>query len=144
MASYYRSLVKITQRLQQHIWVFLWFAMAISLMVFGLSEHVNLYVSVPQLLADQPRFMNQHFRLGGYVLPGSIRAKGAGIVFDVVSESGLSSSPSAVVTVDFHGQLPTLFQEGKAMVADGRYQHGVFYAKEVLAKHDENYRIPGT
>ena len=38
--------------------------------------------------------------------------------------------------------LPDLFKEGKGVVAQGKLQDGVFVAKEVLAKHDENYMPP--
>jgi cytochrome c-type biogenesis protein CcmE len=39
--------------------------------------------------------------------------------------------------------LPDLFKEGKGVVAQGQLnQNGVFQAKQVLAKHDENYMPP--
>ena len=46
------------------------------------------------------------------------------------------------VPVQFEGILPDLFKEGKGVVAQGQLQNGVFVAKEVLAKHDENYMPP--
>jgi len=46
------------------------------------------------------------------------------------------------VPVRFEGILPDLFKEGKGVVAQGKMQDGVFVAKEVLAKHDENYMPP--
>jgi cytochrome c-type biogenesis protein CcmE len=46
------------------------------------------------------------------------------------------------VPVHFEGILPDLFKEGKGVVAQGKLQDGVFVAKEVLAKHDENYMPP--
>jgi cytochrome c-type biogenesis protein CcmE len=44
--------------------------------------------------------------------------------------------------VRFQGILPDLFKEGKGVVAQGQLRDGVFEAKEVLAKHDENYMPP--
>ena len=42
--------------------------------------------------------------------------------------------------VEFEGILPDLFKEGQSVIATGVLQAGgVFHAKEVLAKHDENY-----
>ena len=39
--------------------------------------------------------------------------------------------------------LPDLFKEGKGVVAQGQVgADGVFTAREVLAKHDENYMPP--
>ena len=46
------------------------------------------------------------------------------------------------MSVRFQGVLPDLFQEGKGVVAQGQLQGGVFVAREVLAKHDENYMPP--
>ena len=47
------------------------------------------------------------------------------------------------VTVQYQGTLPDLFKEGKGVVAQGELNNeGVFMAKEVLAKHDENYMPP--
>jgi len=45
--------------------------------------------------------------------------------------------------VRYEGILPDLFKEGKGVVAQGQVGgDGVFVAREVLAKHDENYMPP--
>jgi cytochrome c-type biogenesis protein CcmE len=47
------------------------------------------------------------------------------------------------VPVVYSGPLPDLFREGKGVVAQGQLTaEGVFQAREVLAKHDENYMPP--
>ncbi len=47
------------------------------------------------------------------------------------------------IPVVYKGILPDLFKEGKGCVAKGRVgADGVFYADQVLAKHDENYMPP--
>ena len=47
------------------------------------------------------------------------------------------------IPVVYRGLLPDLFREGKGVVANGRLREdGVFIAREVLAKHDENYMPP--
>ena len=47
------------------------------------------------------------------------------------------------VPVLYTGILPDLFKEGKGVVAQGELgADGVFRAREVLAKHDENYMPP--
>jgi cytochrome c-type biogenesis protein CcmE len=47
------------------------------------------------------------------------------------------------VPVVYSGLLPDLFKEGKGVVAQGQLRNdGVFVAREVLAKHDENYMPP--
>jgi len=46
------------------------------------------------------------------------------------------------VTVQYEGILPDLFREGQGIVATGKMQNDIFYAEQVLAKHDENYMPP--
>ena len=43
------------------------------------------------------------------------------------------------VPVTFNGILPDLFAENQGVIALGRYKDGLFYAEELLAKHDESY-----
>ena len=43
----------------------------------------------------------------------------------------------------YNGILPDLFREGQGVVIRGKLgTDGVFYAEEVLAKHDETYMPP--
>jgi len=45
--------------------------------------------------------------------------------------------------VTYKGILPDLFKEGQSAVSLGKMgSDGVFYAEEVLAKHDEKYMPP--
>ena len=47
------------------------------------------------------------------------------------------------LTVSYTGILPDLFKEGQGTVAKGKMgEDGIFYAEEVLAKHDESYMPP--
>jgi cytochrome c-type biogenesis protein CcmE len=75
------------------------------------------------------------FRLGGLVQSGSVRREGLAVHF-VVTDLAQS------VPVRYQGILPDLFKEGKGVVAQGQLREGVFEAREVLAKHDENYMPP--
>ena len=76
------------------------------------------------------------FRLGGLVQQGSVARDGINVRF-VVTDTAKN------VTVQYQGTLPDLFKEGKGVVAQGELNNeGVFMAKEVLAKHDENYMPP--
>ena len=78
------------------------------------------------------------FDLGGLVKPGSLeRGKGLEVRF-IVTDNVHD------VAVIYKGILPDLFGEGQGVIAkDGYLQpDGVFVAKQVLAKHDENYMPP--
>jgi len=75
------------------------------------------------------------FRLGGLVVAGSVKRDGVKVAFEV-------TDTAKTVPVQFSGILPDLFKEGKGVVAQGQLENGLFQAKEVLAKHDENYMPP--
>jgi cytochrome c-type biogenesis protein CcmE len=61
---------------------------------------------------------------------------GLTVTFDV-------TDMAETVKVSYTGILPDLFKEGQGAVARGRLgTDGVFYAEEVLAKHDEEYMPP--
>ena len=75
------------------------------------------------------------FRLGGMVREGTLKRDGIRADF-VVTDTARE------IPVRFEGILPDLFKEGKGVVAQGQLKDGVFYAREVLAKHDENYMPP--
>lgn len=78
------------------------------------------------------------FRLGGLVVKDSLTRQedGLTVVFDVTDNA-------ETVNVSYTGILPDLFGEGQGVVAKGRLgEDGVFYAEEVLAKHDESYMPP--
>jgi cytochrome c-type biogenesis protein CcmE len=61
---------------------------------------------------------------------------------DGVKVSFVVTDTAQTVPVQYEGILPDLFKEGKGVVAQGQLQGGVFVAREVLAKHDENYMPP--
>jgi cytochrome c-type biogenesis protein CcmE len=73
--------------------------------------------------------------LGGLVQAGTVQRDGLRVSFIV-------TDTAKTVPVRYEGILPDLFQEGKGVVAQGQLENGVFVAREVLAKHDENYMPP--
>lgn len=76
------------------------------------------------------------FRVGGLVEQGSVRRDGLKVNFVV-------TDMNERLAVHYEGQLPDLFREGQGIVAQGRLgAERVFLAREVLAKHDENYMPP--
>jgi cytochrome c-type biogenesis protein CcmE len=89
----------------------------------------------PSQVAAQEAPLAKTFRLGGLVEAGSVKRDGLNVNF-VVTDT-VKTTP-----VRYTGILPDLFKEGKGVVAQGQLRNGVFEAREVLAKHDENYMPP--
>ena len=108
---------------------------AIAALVFNaFQSNMVFFFSPTQVVANEAP-SNRTFRIGGLVQQGSVKRDGLSVNFIV-------TDTAKTIPVRYQGILPDLFQEGKGVVAQGRLSNGVFEAKEVLAKHDENYMPP--
>ena len=107
---------------------------AATLILNAFNSNLVFFLSPSQIVAKEAP-VNRTFRLGGRVVAGSVKREGVAVDFKV-------TDTAQTVPVHFEGILPDLFKEGKGVVAQGKLQDGVFVAKEVLAKHDENYMPP--
>ena len=107
---------------------------AAALILNAFQSNLVFFLS-PSQIASKEAPVGRTFRLGGLVVAGSVKRDGVAVDF-------LVTDTAKTVPVHFEGILPDLFKEGKGVVAQGKLQDGVFVAKEVLAKHDENYMPP--
>jgi cytochrome c-type biogenesis protein CcmE len=110
---------------------------AATLALTALQSNISYFFSPSQVMAKQAP-SDHVFRLGGLVAKGTLaRAPdGLTVTFDV-------TDLVKTVKVSYTGILPDLFKEGQGAVTKGRLgPDGVFYADEVLAKHDESYMPP--
>jgi cytochrome c-type biogenesis protein CcmE len=95
-----------------------------------------VFFYTPTQIASKEAPQGRTFRIGGMVVTGSVLRDGLTVRFNV-------TDTAKVVPVSYQGVLPDLFKEGKGVVAQGQLgPDGVFVAREVLAKHDENYMPP--
>lgn len=95
-----------------------------------------VFFYTPTQVADKEAPQARAFRIGGLVQAGSVVRDGVTVRF-------LVTDTAKTMPVRFEGVLPDLFKEGKGVVAQGQLgPDGVFVAREVLAKHDENYMPP--
>ena len=107
---------------------------AAALVLNAFQSNLVFFYS-PSQVASHEAPSARTFRLGGLVEQGTLKRDGTVASF-VVTDTAKS------ITVRYDGILPDLFKEGKGVVAQGQLQGGVFVAREVLAKHDENYMPP--
>lgn len=125
------------QRLMLVLFVVVFSSVAIGLIVFSLRENINLFYP-PEQLANGTAPVDRTIRAGGCVVPGSVMRDQ-----DSLKVAFLITDNVAEVKVTFDGILPDLFAEGEAVVVNGQlHADGIFAAREVLAKHDENYTPP--
>ena len=107
----------------------------IAALVFNAFQSNLVFFYSPSQVAAHEAPANRTFRLGGLVEQGSVKRDGVKVSF-VVTDKAKN------IPVSYQGILPDLFKEGKGVVAQGQLEDGVFVAREVLAKHDENYMPP--
>ena len=107
---------------------------AAALVLNAFQSNLVFFYS-PSQIASREAPTGRTFRLGGLVEAGSVKRDGVSVSF-MVTDTARS------VPVRYNGILPDLFKEGKGVVAQGQLRDGTFEAREVLAKHDENYMPP--
>ena len=108
---------------------------AVALVLTALNDNLVFFYS-PTQIAEKKIPPERHFRLGGLVEAGSVKKNGQEVRFTV-------TDTHKTVAVIYRGLVPDLFREGQGVVAEGSLgPDGVFLAREVLAKHDENYMPP--
>jgi cytochrome c-type biogenesis protein CcmE len=108
---------------------------AAALVLNAFQQNLVFFFTPSQVAANEAP-QGRTFRIGGMVEKGSVKREGVEVKF-VVTDT------AKTIPVVYSGALPDLFREGKGVVAQGQLgADGVFRAREVLAKHDENYMPP--
>ena len=119
-------------------------ALTIGLVLYALRSNIGslLYAggkfSTASVKLSKCRKSGQRLRVGGMVMPGSVQRdpNSLKVTFTIYDAEGS-------VDVSYEGILPDLFREGQGVVVQGELEKGNhILAKEVLAKHDENYTPP--
>jgi len=112
-------------------------AIAATLVMNAFQKNLVFFFTPSQVAANEAP-QGRSFRIGGLVVPGSVKRQPDGVTVQFVVTDTAKNIP-----VFYRGALPDLFREGKGVVTQGRLgPDGVFQASEVLAKHDENYMPP--
>ena len=105
-------------------------------LVLSAFQQNLVFFFTPSQVAAREAPQGRTFRIGGMVEKGSVKREGVEVRF-------LVTDTAKTIPVVYSGALPDLFREGKGVVAQGQLgADGVFRAREVLAKHDENYMPP--
>ncbi|MEX0810393.1 MAG: cytochrome c maturation protein CcmE [Dongiaceae bacterium] len=112
-------------------------AVATILVITALKDSLVFFMSPTEIMAAPPP-PDRPIRVGGLVEEGSVvrSADNAIVTFRI-------TDLATTVPVVYEGVLPDLFSEGQGVVVEGWLgADGLVTAREVLAKHDENYMPP--
>lgn len=114
---------------------------ATALTLTAFQDNLVFFYSPSDLAAKQIP-PERTFRLGGLVEVGSIERPAATEARTVEVRFTITDLDKSVPVL-YAGILPDLFREGQGVIANGKLgTDGVFRARELLAKHDENYMPP--
>lgn len=112
-------------------------SIAAALALSAFQSNLVFFFSPSQVVAKEAP-IGRTFRVGGLVEKNSLKRDNDGLTVRFAVTDTAKTIP-----VVYKGILPDLFKEGKGCVAQGQIGNdGVFYADQVLAKHDENYMPP--
>ena len=107
--------------------------LAVGLTMWGLRDSISLFYT-PAQAREANVAPGRAVQLGGLVVAGSVRKLPDGRVEFSVTDN------KATTRISYQGDLPDLFREGQGIVAEGAFEaSGLFTARRVLAKHDEQY-----
>ena len=112
-------------------------ALALVYMIYAGVTQSAVYFVTPAELQAAP-VPGKQYRLGGMVLPGSLKwePRTLDLTFSL-------SDGKATVPVKHHGTPPDLFGENRGAVVEGKWTpQGYFKADVILAKHSEEYKAP--
>ena len=122
------------KRLLSIFFVFLFSVSGVSLILYSLNSNLD-YFFTPSELKEVDIPTKKRIKIGGMVIEGSVDRNASDISFTITDYENS-------IVVLFEGIVPDLFKEGSGVVALGYLNDEIFYAEEVLAKHDENYMPP--
>jgi cytochrome c-type biogenesis protein CcmE len=112
-------------------------AVALGYMIYAGVTQSAVYFVTPSELQAAP-VAGKPYRLGGMVVPGSVRWDAGTLDLAFALSDGKASVP-----VRHRGTPPDLFGESRGAVVEGRWTpEGYFQASVILAKHSEEYKAP--
>jgi cytochrome c-type biogenesis protein CcmE len=111
---------------------------AVAWMLVLLQRNVVFFKTVSQAVHDESHDGTRTMRIGGGVVPGSIRYRSDGVDFQLTEKS-------VTVLVHHLGGEPSLFKDCAPVVAEGHWDaraSTTFDSTRLLIKHDNNYEAP--
>ena len=130
----------LNKKTKNRSFIFFLFTLLLIIAVSGtlkvLEDNVLYFLSPTEIKEKQNIDFNEKIRIGGMVKKKSIIVNDKEIKFIVTDFKN-------EIIVTYKGTVPNLFAEGKGVVAEGKLQDKKYFlAKQILAKHDENYMPP--
>jgi cytochrome c-type biogenesis protein CcmE len=104
----------------------------------GIGENIVYFLTPKELLARGVDGVDKPVRLGGQVVPGSVKwdAQALDLRFRV-------TDGEREIPVHSTGSPPQMFRDGIGVVVEGRFNRaGLFESTSLMVKHSNEYRAP--
>ena len=102
------------------------------LILFNIKDNIVFFFT-PSEIYEQKIYEKKKIRIGGFVKENSFKLNSNNTIEFIITDDNND------INVLYNGILPDLFRENQGVVAQGSLEKNVLKAKEVFAKHDENY-----
>jgi cytochrome c-type biogenesis protein CcmE len=108
------------------------------LMYGGIGDNLVYFVTPAELLSKGEDAYERPIRLGGQVVPGTVRWNAAELDLRFTLQD-----EDVHVEVVSRNAPPAMFREGQGVIVEGRLNKaGVFESSTVMVKHSNEYRPP--
>ena len=134
----------VSDQMRRKTRIFMFIAFGIAAIAFiviaagGINKNLVYYWTPSDLHAAGDKAYGASIRLGGMVVPGSIRGRSgvSGVEFDVKDSTG-------IVHVKSGGVPPQMFRENIGVVVEGTMtRSGYFQCNRLMVSHNNEYRAP--
>lgn len=127
-------------------------AAIVYLIVAAIQNTSEYYMTVAEVSARHGELQGQDLRVAGRVKPGSIQWDPSSLTLkfsmyeipDAAPQSGVkpvaASEPASFAVICSGQPKPDMFAENRDVIVDGRLDHGVIQARQVLTSCPSKYK----
>ena len=97
-----------------------------------LANNNTVYYFTTTEALENIDLLDERVKLGGFVMQDSISKNETNTLFNI-------TDGNTVISINFDGYVPELFQENMGVILDGVFVNNTFLADNMLVKHDNEY-----
>ena len=97
-----------------------------------LANNNTVYYFTTTEALENIDLLDERVKLGGFVMQDSISKNETNTLFKI-------TDGNTVISINFDGYVPELFQENMGVILDGVFVNNTFLADNMLVKHDNEY-----
>jgi cytochrome c-type biogenesis protein CcmE len=113
----------------------------IGISFLNLGDNLIYFYTPSEAQAKAAELNEQTIKVGGMVLPGSVKWQPEGLSLDFM----MTDLKGHNISVHHNGTPPDMFKEGQGVVVEGRISTDgqTLASRNLMVKHSEEYKKPG-